>query len=102
MQYQIWLNCEYVERDRARIPMTYRGFRLGDVIFDTSRTFGGCVFRLRNHLGRLYRSLRYVRMEPVVSMDEMERLTLEVVARNEPPRRERGDDYMITRIVTSG
>ena len=102
MQYQIWLNGEYVERGAARIAMTDRGFRLGDVVFDTERTFNGRVFRLRDHLDRLYRSLKYVRIDPGLSIDEMERLTLEVVARNEPLRRERGDDYMVTQIVTGG
>ena len=102
MEYQIWLNGEYVARDKARIPMTDRGFRLGDVVFDTSRTFDGAVFKLRDHLDRLYRSLKYVRIEPEMSIDEMERLTLEVVGRNEPLRRELNDDYMITQIVTGG
>ena len=41
MEYQIWLNGEYVDRDKAQIGMTDRGFRLGDVVFDTSRTFNG-------------------------------------------------------------
>lgn len=102
MEYQIWLDGEYVARDEARIPMTDRGFRLGDVVFDTSRTFDGAVFKLRDHLDRLYRSLKYVRIEPDMSIDEMERLTLEVVERNEPLRRELNDDYMITQIVTGG
>ena len=83
MEYQIWLNGEYVERDKATISMNDRGFKLGDVVFDTSRTFNGTVFRLRDHLIRLYRSLKYVRLDPGLSIDEMERLTLEVVARNE-------------------
>ena len=102
MEYQIWLDGEYVARDEARIPMTDRGFRLGDVVFDTSRTFDGVVFKLRDHLDRLYRSLKYVRIEPDMSIDEMERLTLEVVERNESLRRELNDDYMITQIVTGG
>ncbi len=102
MEYQIWLNGEYVARDEARIPMTDRGFRLGDVVFDTSRTFDGVVFKLRDHLDRLYRSLKYVRIEPDMSKDEMERLTLEVVELNEPLRRDLNDDYMITQIVTGG
>lgn len=102
MEYQIWLNGEYIARDKAQIPMTDRGFRLGDVVFDTSRTFDGAVFKLRDHLDRLYRSLKYVRIEPDMSIDEMERLTLEVVERNEPLRRELNDDYMITQIVTGG
>ena len=102
MEYQIWLNGEYVERDKAQIPMLDRGFRLGDVVFDTSRTFNGTAFRLRDHLDRLYRSLKYVRIDPGMSINRMERLTLEVVARNEDLRHELNDDYMITQIVTGG
>ena len=49
MEYQIWLNGEYFPRSEAKIGMTDRGFRLGDVLFDTSRTFNGKVFRLREH-----------------------------------------------------
>ena len=102
MEYQIWLNGEYVERDKATISMNDRGFKLGDVVFDTSRTFNGTVFRLRDHLIRLYRSLKFVRLDPGMSIDEMERLTLEVVARNEEVRSSLNDDYMITQIVTGG
>ena len=102
MEYQIWLNGEYVDRDKAQIPMLDRGFRVGDVVYDTSRTFNGKVFKLRDHLDRLYRSLKYVRIEPTMSIDEMERLTLEVVAHNEDTRQALNDDYMITQIVTGG
>ena len=102
MEYQIWLNGEYVDRDKAQIGMTDRGFRLGDVVFDTSRTFNGRVFKLRDHLDRLYRSLKYVRIDPGMSLDAMERLTLEVVERNEDLRQSLNDDYMITQIVTGG
>ena len=101
MEYTIWLNGEYVPRNEARISMMDRGFRLGDVMFDTSRTFDGEVFRLRDHLLRLYRSLHYTRLDPGMRIDEMEQLTLEVVQRNESAR-EPGDDYMITQIVTGG
>ncbi len=102
MDYLIWLNGDYVPRSEARISMTDRGFRLGDVVFDTSRTFNGEVFRLRDHLDRLYRSLKYTRIDPGMSIDEMERLTLEVVERNEETRRAANDDYMVTQIVTRG
>ena len=102
MEYQIWLNGEFFPRSEAKISMSDRGFRLGDIVFDTSRTFNGKVFRLREHLERLYRSLKYVRIDPGLSMDEMERVTLEVVERNEPVRRQTNDDYMITQTVSRG
>ena len=102
MDYEIWLNGEYVRRSEAKIGMTDRGFRLGDVVFDTSRTFNGVVFRLRDHLDRLYRSLKYTRIDPGMSIDEMERVTLGVVERNEGMRSAANDDYMVTQIVTRG
>ena len=102
MDYDIWLNGEYVPRSEAKISMTDRGFRLGDVVFDTSRTFNGVVFRLRDHLDRLYRSLKYTRIDPDMSIDEMERVTLDVVQRNEEVRSAANDDYMVTQIVTRG
>ena len=101
MDYTIWLNGEYIQRGEAKISMLDRGFRLGDVMFDTSRTFDGEVFRLRDHLLRLYRSLKYTRLDPGMSIDEMEQLTLDVVQRNESVR-EPGDDYMVTQMVTGG
>ena len=101
MEYEIWLNGEYYPRNEAKIPMTDRGFRMGDVVFDTERTFNGKVFRLREHMERLYRSLHYTRIDPGLTMDEMEKVTLEVVERNESVR-ESGDDYMITQIVSRG
>ena len=101
MDYMIWLNGEYIPRGEASISMMDRGFRLGDVMFDTSRTFDGEVFRLRDHLLRLYRSLHYTRLDPGMSIDEMEQQTLAVVQRNNSSL-EPGDDYMVTQIVTGG
>lgn len=102
MDYQVWSNGEYVVRSEATISMMDRGFRMGDVVFDTSRTFNGKIFRLHDHLDRLYRSLQYTRIDPGLSMDEMARLTLDVVERNESMRESANDDYMITQIVTRG
>ena len=101
MEYQVWVNGEYVPRNEAKLSFSDRGFRVSDVVFDTTRTFNGTVFRLRDHLVRLYRSLQYVRIDPGMSMDDMEELTLDVAKRNEPVR-EPGNDYFITQIVTRG
>src|SRR5262249_42188635 len=51
------------ERD-VRVPFRDRGFKYGDAVFDTTRTFGHRIFRLQEHLDRLYRSLRYLRIDP--------------------------------------
>ena len=102
MGYEIWLNGQFVERDKAQVSLLDRGFRQGDVVFDTSRTFDGKVFRLRDHLERFYRSLKYVRIDPQMSIDEMEKVTLSVVEKNEGLRTSLGDDYMVSQIVSGG
>ena len=101
MEYQVWVNGEFVPRNEAKIGLTDRGFRLGDVVFDTSRTFNGKVFRLEDHIDRLYRSLTYVRIDPGMTKEEMIDVTLDVVQRNESVR-EPGDDYMISQFITRG
>ena len=101
MEYTVWLNGEFIPRSEAKVGLTDRGFLLGDAIYDTSRTFNGEVFRLRDHLKRFYRSARYTRIDLGMSMDEMEEITREVISRNESVR-EPGDDYMITQIATRG
>ena len=71
MEYQVWLNGEFMPRSEAKLGLTDRGLRLGDVVFDTSRTFNGKVFRLEDHIDRLYRSLTYVRIDPGMTREEM-------------------------------
>jgi len=78
-----------------------RGFLVGDCVFDVARTFNGKSFRMREHVDRLYRSLAYVRIDPGLSPDEMERISEEVIARNEDLRHEVGD-YQIWQFVTRG
>ena len=102
MEYQVLVNGQFVDRDKAQVSIHDRGFRLGDVVFDTSRTFNGQIFRLRDHLERFYRSLKYVRINPGMSIDEMEVATLEVVKKNEALRESLKDDYMISQIVSGG
>ena len=101
MEYSIWLNGEYALRSEAKISMLDRGFRAGDVVFDTLRTFDGKAFKLKEHIDRLYRSLKYVRIDPGMTPNEMGDLVQEVITYNEPAR-EPGDDYMITPLVTRG
>jgi branched-chain amino acid aminotransferase len=88
------------ERD-VRVPFRDRGFKYGDAVFDTTRTFGHRVFKLREHLDRLCRSLRYLRIDPGLSPAELHAITEEVVRRN-LPLIEPDEDYWVTQRVTRG
>lgn len=96
-----YFNGRIVEEREVRVPFRDRGFKYGDAVFDTTRTFGHRVFKLREHLERLYRSLRYLRLDPGLSLEELRAITEEVVRRN-LPLLEPDEDYWVTQRVTRG
>ena len=97
----VYLNGDYIPESEARIPFRDRGVKFGDAVFDTTRTFGHQIFRLQEHLERFYRSLRYLRIDPKLSIEEFIGATKQVVERNLPLIGE-DDDYWVTHRVTRG
>lgn len=96
-----YFNGRFVPDSECKVHVSDRGFRAGDVVYDMERTFNGKIFRLREHLERLFRSLKYVRIDPGLTLERLEALTLEVLERNEPLR-EPGGDYLISQFVSRG
>ena len=97
----VYFNGRIVPESEALLPFRDRGFRYGDAVFDMTRTFGGRIFRLREHMDRFYRSLRYVRIDPGVSKARMTEITEEVLARNLHLLGE-GEDYWVGQRVSRG
>lgn len=96
-----YFNGTFVPDSQCNVHISDRGLRLGDSVFDVERTFNGNIFRLRDHLIRLYRSLKYVRIDPQITIDQMERIVQEVVERNEHLRGP-ACDYLVEQRVTRG
>ena len=97
----LYLNGEFLPESQGRISVNDQGFVHGDAAFDTARTFNGKVFKLQEHIDRLYQSLKYLRIDPNMTKDRMATLTTEVVRRNVPllgPN----EDYWVTQRVTRG
>jgi branched-chain amino acid aminotransferase len=69
------------ERDVV-VPFRDRGFKYGDAAFDMTRTFHGRPFKLKEHVDRLYRSLRYLRIDPGLGPGEMIAVSEQVLERN--------------------
>ncbi len=52
----VWVNGEVLPADAPHLPVTDRGFQLGDGIFETLRAKGGRCTELPEHVARLRRS----------------------------------------------
>ncbi|MBT7648672.1 MAG: hypothetical protein HN768_16680 [Rhodospirillaceae bacterium] len=96
-----YFNGEYVPESHVVVPFRDRGFRWGDGAFDTERTVNGKLFRLKEHIDRLYRSLRYLKIEVNETPEEMVAITEEVVKRNLSLLPE-GEDYWVFQNVSRG
>jgi branched-chain amino acid aminotransferase len=96
-----YFNGRIVPEREVLVPFRDRGFKYGDAVFDTTRTFGHRIFKVAEHVERLYRSLQYLRIDPGLPADEMVRITEEVLNQNlallEPD-----EDYWVTQRVSRG
>jgi branched-chain amino acid aminotransferase len=96
-----YLNGQILPESEVRVSFRDRGYKYGDAVFDMTRTFGHKVFKLKEHIDRFYRSLRYVRIDPGMSPKEMIERSEEVLARN-LHLLDRHDDYWLGQRVSRG
>lgn len=97
----VYLNGEFVPASRAHIAIFDAGVVLGATVTEMTRTFRQVAWKLEDHLERLYRSLRYVRMDIGTPLEELARITRELIERNSkllPP----GGELGIVHFVTAG
>jgi branched-chain amino acid aminotransferase len=73
----------------------------GDMVFEMTRSFNKKQFKLREHLERLYASIRYLRIPVEMTIDEMEQAVLETIEKNEHLYAE-DDEHRIMIDVTRG
>jgi branched-chain amino acid aminotransferase len=97
----IYLNGAFVPESEAKVSVLDSGFNAGDGVYDVTRTFRHKPFKLREHTERLFRSLHYTRIDCGVSLEEMEKTTLEVLERNRPRLRE-NEDCALWQVVSRG
>ena len=93
-----YFNGRFVPETEVVIPYRDRSFNRGDGCFDMTRTFDGRIFRLEEHVERLYRSLSYLGIDIGLEPKEMLAITEEVVERNEPLRAAAGDWWVAQRV----
>ncbi|MDP6377664.1 MAG: aminotransferase class IV [Pseudomonadales bacterium] len=96
-----YFNGQYLPEGEIRIPFRDRGFLYGDGAFDMTRTFGGEIFKLREHIERLYRSLKALRIDAGLAPEEMMEITREVVRRNTHFLSE-ATDYWVAQRISRG
>ncbi|SEM34198.1 branched-chain amino acid aminotransferase [Mesobacillus persicus] len=79
----IYLNGEFVTKENAKISVYDHGFLYGDGVFEGIRVYSGNIFRMEEHMDRLYRSAKSIMLDIPHSQEELTNLIAETVEKNQ-------------------
>src|SRR5438093_3012672 len=96
MTPRIYINGKLFDKSDAKISVYDHGLLYGDGVFEGIRIYHGKVFRLREHVWRLYESARSIRLEIPMHREQMEEAVKSTVQANN-----KHDGY-IRLVVTRG
>ncbi len=79
---EVYIDGKFYPSEEARISVWDHGLLYGDGVFEGIRIYGGRVFKLDEHLKRLYHSARSIALKIPVHIHELKEVTLECCRRN--------------------
>ncbi len=68
---KVYIDGKLVDRDKAHISVFDHGLLYGDGVFEGIRTYDGLIFRLKEHIDRLYRSSDAIELKIPMTKTEM-------------------------------
>src|SRR5437867_8103391 len=78
----IWIDGKYCDEANAQVSVFDHGVLYGDGVFEGIRVYNRRIFRLHQHLDRLYASAKAAWIEIPLARDAMDRVLGEVVAKS--------------------
>jgi len=79
---EIYINGKFFSREEARISVFDHGLLYGDGVFEGIRVYDHRIFRLQEHLERLYESAKAIDLKIPIDQNQMEKDVMEAVQRN--------------------
>lgn len=95
-ELEIYINGKYYPKSEAKISVYDHGLLYGDGVFEGLRSYSGRVFRLQEHLVRLYESARAIQLTIPIGIQELGKAVNDTLARNKL------SDAYIRLVVTRG
>lgn len=96
MTEYIYIDGKFYEKQNAKISVFDHGLLYGDGVFEGIRAYNGRVFRLDEHVDRMYDGARAIMLKPTLSKEEMKEAILETLRKNKLK------DAYIRPIITRG
>ncbi|NDI34041.1 branched-chain-amino-acid transaminase [Chengkuizengella sediminis] len=78
----IFMNGTYVHRENAKVSVFDRGYLFGDGVFEGIRAYNGNVFKLKEHIERLFDSAHSLLLSIPYTHDEIKNIVIETLKKN--------------------
>jgi branched-chain amino acid aminotransferase len=78
----VYVDGEYHPKGEARVSVYDHGLLYGDGVFEGIRAYNGSVFRLREHIERLFEGLHVIRVNIPLSKEQVMNAVVETLRRN--------------------
>ena len=82
----IYIDGKFYPKSEGKISVYDHGLLYGDGVFEGIRAYDGVVFKLKEHIDRLYTSAHTIMLDIPVSKEEMQRIVLNTLKKNKLKR----------------
>ena len=82
MALKIYINGRLYDKEDAKISVYDHGLLYGDGVFEGLRSYGGRVFRLDEHLQRLWESAQAIRLQIPIPREQLAKAVVDTLATN--------------------
>lgn len=82
MSIKVYINGKFVPKEEAKISVFDHGYLYGDGVFEGIRAYNGRVFRLKEHIDRLYDGVKSIMINLSETKEEMKEIILQTLREN--------------------
>jgi branched-chain amino acid aminotransferase len=95
-ELQIYIDGKYFPKSEAKLSVYDHGLLYGDGVFEGIRAYNGQVFKLKEHVARLYESAHSIMLQIPLTQEQMVQAVVETLRKNNMK------DSYIRLVVTRG
>ncbi len=81
-ELQVFIDNKFYPKSQAKVSVFDHGLLYGDGIFEGIRAYDGSVFKLKEHINRLYKSAHMIMLQIPIAKEDMIQKTLETLREN--------------------
>jgi len=78
----VYVDGNFVPEDDAKVSIFDHGYLYGDGVFEGIRAYNGRIFRLQDHLDRLFDSAKAIDLNPGITKEQMGEIIKETLRKN--------------------